>query len=91
MFGSIPPVADGEPSFPSLMGDHPASGVAFSGMVDDSYGSADSFDQMYDFLNDHFFPRCAFGPMYLKASKSHFFTPSLEFLGLEGGAERSGR
>jgi hypothetical protein len=53
-------------------------------MVDDSYGSATDFDTMLNFLHEKFFPRCAFGPMYLKPSKSFFFFPSLEFLGLEG-------
>ena len=53
-------------------------------MVDDSYGSATDFETMFTFLHKEFFPRCAFGPLYLKGVKSHFFYPSLEFLGLEG-------
>jgi hypothetical protein len=65
-----------------LIGD--AGSVAFDGMVDDTYGSATDFNSMFDFLHEKFFPRCAFGPMYLKPSKSFFFFPSLEFLGLEG-------
>jgi hypothetical protein len=86
VFGYIPEdvSADGQtiPGCPSLIGD--LGTVSFDGMVDDSYGSATDFDTMFTFLHESFFPRCAFGPMYLKPSKSFFFFPSLEFLGLEG-------
>jgi len=60
--------------------------VAFDGMIDDSYGSSTSFDAMYRFLHERFFPRCSWGPMYLKDSKSAFFTDSLDFVGLEAGS-----
>ena len=67
----------------SLIGD--TGNVAFDGMIDDSYGSAVSFEAMYDFLHERFFPRCQWGPIYLKDSKSHFFCESLDFVGLEAG------
>ena len=67
----------------SLIGDH--GSVAFDGMIDDSYGSATTFEAMYRFLREQFFPRCAWGPMYLKDSKSYFFCDSLDFVGLEAG------
>jgi len=67
----------------SLIGDHRS--VAFDGMIDDSYGSIASFEDMYHFLQEKFFPRCYWGPVYLKDSKSHFFCQSLDFVGLEAG------
>ena len=85
-FGNIP--ADdtsGNPAFPSIIGDR--GDVAFNGMVDDSYGSTTDFETIFKFLHEEFFPRCAFGPLYLKGVKSYFFYPSLEFLGLEGCIE----
>jgi hypothetical protein len=88
VFGYIPEDVDANgneiPGFPSVIGDSADGSVAFDGMVDDSYGSATDFDSMFTFLHEKFFPRCAFGPMYLKPSKSFFFFPTLEFLGLEG-------
>ena len=70
------------PAFPSLIGDR--GETAFDGMVDDSYGSSRDFESMFNFLHHEFFPRCVFGPIYLKPVKSFFFYPSLEFVGLEG-------
>jgi hypothetical protein len=88
VFGYIPEDLDADgniiPGFPSVIGDSDDGSVAFDGMVDDSYGSATDFDSMFTFLHEKFFPRCVFGPMYLKPSKSFFFFPTLEFLGLEG-------
>jgi len=59
--------------------------VPFDGMIDDSYGSATTFEAMYQFLHTRFFPRCSWGPMYLKDSKPCFFSDSLSFLELEAG------
>ena len=72
------------PGSRSLIGDH--GKVAFDGMIDDSYRSAETFDDMFSFLHTKFFPRCAWGPMYLKGEKCHFFRSSLGFVGLECGA-----
>ena len=86
VFGPIPEdnsnPGNVRPAFPSLIGDRGTT--AFDGMVDDSYGSARDFQSMFDFLHYEFFPRCVFGPIYLKPAKSFFFFPSLEFVGLEG-------
>jgi len=68
----------------SLIGDH--GKVTFDRMIDDSYGSAETFDDMFSFLHKKFFPHCAWGPMYLKGEKCHFFGSSLAFVGLECGA-----
>jgi len=59
--------------------------VAFDEMIDDSNGSATTFDLMYCFLDENPFPRCAWGPFYLKDSKSFFFCDSLDFVGLHAG------
>lgn len=88
VFGAIPSGVD--PSSgdllegsDSLIGDK--GDVAFDGMIDDSYGSSTTFAHMHRFLHEHFFPRCVWGPMYLKDSKSFFFCDSLQFVGLEVG------
>ena len=67
----------------SLIGDH--GKVAFDGMIDNSYGSTETFEDMFNFLHTQFFPRCAWGPMYLKSDKCHLFWSSLGFVGLEAG------
>jgi len=67
----------------SLIGD--SGEIIFDGMIDDSYGSATTFEAMYQFLHTRFFPRCSWGPMYLQDSKSCFFSDSLHFVGLEAG------
>src|SRR5437879_9227723 len=69
VFGAIPGGIDSSTGTKldgadSLIGDR--GNVAFDGMIDDSYGSTTSFQQMYDFLHEQFFPRCVWGPMYLK-------------------------
>ena len=70
------------PAFPPLMGDR--GDIAFDGLIDDSYGSAVSFERLFRFLHDEFLPRCAFGPIYLKHVKTFLFYSSLDFVGLEG-------
>jgi len=67
----------------SLIGD--SGEIAFDQMIDDSYSSATTFKAMYQFLHTRFFPRCSWGPMYLKDSKSCSFSDSLHFVGLEAG------
>jgi hypothetical protein len=87
VFGAIPEESkEGEvvkPAMKSAIGDH--GDCAFDGLIDDSYGGAKSFEDMCKFLHEVFFPRCAFGPHYLKPSKSFFFFPNLEFVGLQAG------
>ena len=86
VFGAIPEDRsnpnDVRAAFPPLMGDR--GDIAFDGLIDDSYGAADSFLRLFTFLHEEFFPRCVFGPIYLKPSKTSLFFPSLEFVGLQG-------
>ena len=88
-FGNIPEGIgdDGEiiQGFPSIIGDR--GNVAFDGMIDDSYGSTGTFDDMFNLLLYEFFPKCAWAPMYLKGPKCHFFERSLSLLGLEAGED----
>lgn len=58
--------------------------VNFSFFMDDSYGSASSFDAMAQFLHYHFFPRCEWAPMALNPEKSVFFAEKIEILGMTG-------
>ena len=87
VFGNIPEGSDENgghiPGFATVIGDR--GDVAFDGLIDDSYGSADTFDRLYRFLDEEFFPRCEWGPMYLKGPKCHFFDRTLEMVGLETG------
>jgi len=87
-FGAVPEGFEGSsgvrmrlPGEESLIRDQ--GDFAFEGMIDDSYGSSTTFKTMYDFLHERFFPRCHWGTIYLKDSKSHFFCNSLDFVGLE--------
>ena len=86
VFGAIPEDRSTpgivRPAFPPLVGDR--VDIAFNGLIDDSYGSAVSFERSFHFLHDEFLPRCAFGPIYLKPVKTCLFYPSLDFVGLEG-------
>ena len=87
VFGNIPEGEDENggriPGFPAVIGDR--GYVAFDGPIDDSYGSADTFEHLYRFLNEEVFPRCEWGPMYLKGPKCHFFNRTLGMVGLEAG------
>ena len=71
------------PGFETVIGDH--GDIAFDGLIDDSYGSAATFNRLYRFLAEEFFPRCQWGPMYLKGPKCHFFGRTLGLVGLEAG------
>ena len=87
VFGNIPEgiAENGEriPGFLSVIGDH--GDIAFDGLIDDSYGSAETFEKLFAFLHTSFFPRCEWGPMYLKGPKCNFFECTLGFVGLEAG------
>ena len=87
VFGNIPEDIDENgdtiPGYETVIGDH--GDIAFDGLIDDSYGSADTFDRLYKFLAEEFFPRCEWGLMYLKGPKCHFFDRTLELVGLEAG------
>lgn len=57
------PAQDGYQRFDSIIGDH--GDTAFCPFVDDHQGAATTFDGLFDFLHDGYFPRVAFGPVYL--------------------------
>ena len=58
---------------------------AFSIYIDDHVGSAKSFDAMFEFLHNRYFPRVAFGPIYLAGKKTRIYDDYLQILGYEGG------
>lgn len=58
---------------------------AFSIYMDDHVGAAKSFDAMFEFLHTKYFPRVAFGPVYLAGKKTRIFDDHLHILGYEGG------
>jgi len=64
VFGAIPEgvVEDSSGQRVDLIGEESLIGddgtVAFDGMIDDSYGSSVSFEDMYDFLHEKFFLQC---------------------------------
>lgn len=85
VFGPIPPNNKGEGREPPLDGEHDDEGVNFSHFMDDTYGSATSFETMFNFLEHHFFPRAEWSRMSLNPVKSVFFADRITVLGFEGG------
>ena len=87
VFGNIPEGVDEDgrqiPGFPAVIGDR--GDIVFDSLIDDSYGSANTFEGLYRFLDEEFLPWSEWGPMYLKGPKCHFFDRSLELVGLEAG------
>ena len=84
VFGPLPVNTEGIPRMPTLLGvseDH-----AFQIFMDDHAGSAKSFEALYNFLANQYFPRVAFGPIYLSGPKTNLFMSSLELLGFEGNS-----
>lgn len=51
--------------------------------IDDHIGAVKTFYVMYAFLNDSYFSRVVFGPVYLLEKKTKVFMDTLEFLGFE--------
>lgn len=83
-FGPLPKTETTE-AMPSIIGDH--DDAAFTLFMDDHMGSARTFDDMFRFLHTKYFPRVAFGPVYLSGHKTHMFTDSLEIVGFTGSSE----
>ncbi|KAF6238760.1 hypothetical protein HO173_003267 [Letharia columbiana] len=69
----------------SIIGDQ--GDASFTLFMDDHVRSARTFDDMFRFLHKKYFPRVAFGPVYLSGHKTHLFTDSLEMVGFTGGPE----
>lgn len=84
VFGPIPKSATTE-AMPSIIGvqDH----AAFTLFMDDHMGAATSFEELFKFLHEQYFPRVAFGPIYLAPHKTHVFTDNLEMVGFSGGLD----
>ena len=59
--------------------------VVFKGIMNNSYGSAAIFEEIFNILHTRFFPWCTWSPIYLKDERCHFFLSSFGFMGLEGG------
>lgn len=71
------------PALPMLMGHHPGWGISFDVFIDDHNISAKSFDEMFDFLHCHYFPRLDFIPISIAPKKTFLFADSVEALGFE--------
>lgn len=61
--------------------------TTFSLYMDDHLSSAKIFKDMYEFLHETYFPRVAFGPVYLTGKKTFAFDDRLDILSFEGTAE----
>ena len=84
-FGPIPE-PDPEPAVISGLSPH----VSFRYFVDDDYGAAHTFDELLQFLHEVYFPRISWARLTLKPSKSRFFVPNIEPLGMMVGQHQQG-
>ena len=82
VFGPLPPNQRGVPRMPTILGR--STKHAFQIFMDDHAGSAKNYETMFDFLLNDYFPRVAFGPIYLSGPKTNLFASNLELLGFEG-------
>ena len=85
VFGPLPANAEGVPRMPSIIDTYEKS--AFRVFMDDHAGSATDYDTMFEFLSTKYFPRVAFGPVYLAGAKTFVFTNQLDVLGFQGSAD----
>ena len=56
---------------------------AFETFVDDDYGAHRSFEDQFQFLHEHYFPRLLWSGLTIKPRKSGFFLDSISPLGFE--------
>jgi hypothetical protein len=70
---------------PSLIGNHLEG--SFTLFMNDHLGGFVDFDVQFRFLHEKYFPRIAFGPVYLSGRKTNAFCNSLDILGFTGSAE----
>ncbi|GAW16256.1 hypothetical protein ANO14919_056790 [Xylariales sp. No.14919] len=89
VFGVHPPSPFQPQGLPSLFGYHQQWGASFAIFVDDHLISAASFDDMYLFLRDHYFPRIAAGPIYMTGKKTVVCVPNMEAIGFEVSAGKT--
>lgn len=85
-FGHLPKT-EVEPAQDTILKDRGES--AFSISADDHIGAPTSFDAMFDFLHTKYFPRAAFGPIYLVPKKTYLFMDQLGFIGFTGSLKPS--
>lgn len=79
------PILAGEYSgaLPSIIGDHGT--VGFYPFIDDHNAGVDTFEDMFTFLHEKYFPCLVFSPVYLMGCKLFVFTTSLEAVRFQGG------
>lgn len=87
-FGPIP-APNPEPSIISVIADgsRKPRKVGFRYFFDDDYGAADTFEDMLWFLREWYFPRIEWAKLTLKPSKSSFFVPEIDPLGMTVNSE----
>ncbi|KAF2966539.1 hypothetical protein GQX73_g7005 [Xylaria multiplex] len=83
VFGPHPACPGNPDGLPSLFGHHPDWRAGFAIFMDDHLISANTFERMYFFLKDHYFPRIAAGPIYLSGKKTEVCVPNMEAIGFE--------
>ena len=57
--------------------------VAYEYFMDDDYGAAVTFQDLFDFLHERYFPRVSWARLTLKPKKTRFFSRDIEILGHE--------
>lgn len=72
-----------EPSLPSLIRHHPEWRTSFNLFMNDHTASEKTFNNLFDFLHHHYFPRMRFKGINLSPSKTILFTNCITILGFE--------
>lgn len=83
-FSPLPKTED-SPRQPTLIGDH--SNVAMAPFMDGHAVSSTGYEVLFQFLHQEYFPRVAFGPIYLITLKTNDFTDDLDLIGFTGGPD----
>lgn len=81
VFGPMPKTP-GHPPLDSILGTRENHG--FSVFMDDHLAGFTDFEAQFEWLHRTYFPRVAFGPIYLSPIKTHVFTDSLDMVGFTG-------
>jgi hypothetical protein len=84
IFGPLPKT-DKVAAMLSLIGNHLEGG--FTLFMDNHLGGFMDFDTQFRFLHEKYFPRIAFGPVYLSGRKTNAFCNFLNILGFTNSAE----
>ncbi|KAF8417398.1 hypothetical protein EV426DRAFT_706094 [Tirmania nivea] len=59
--------------------------MAFKYFCDDDYSRSDTFEDMFSFLHNQYFPRLGLAYLTLKPTKSNFFVENIDRLGMTVG------